>query len=130
MKLRDSGMPDEAYWESLFDVPLVLARLGIDGSLDDVAELGCGYGTFSMPVARAIRGRLYTFDIDPAMVARTRERADELPPGKVGVPAEWCWQFTGATQKRRAARASRFGPGRSNSSNGRNKPAASRATAS
>lgn len=83
MKLRDSGMPDEAYWETLFDVPLVLARLEINDALGDVAELGCGYGTFSIPIARAIRGTLYTFDIDPAMVERTRERAAELPPGKV-----------------------------------------------
>jgi SAM-dependent methyltransferase len=83
MNLRDSGMPDEAYWETLFDVPLVLARLGISDSLGDVAELGCGYGTFSIPIARAIGGTLHTFDIDPAMVARTRERAAELPPGKV-----------------------------------------------
>jgi len=30
MKLRESGMPDEAYWETLFDVPLILDRLGID----------------------------------------------------------------------------------------------------
>jgi len=75
MKLRDSGMPEEAYWETLFDVPLVLARLGIDERLGDVVELGCGYGTFSIPIARAIRGTLYTFDIDPAMVARTNERA-------------------------------------------------------
>ena len=29
MKLRDSGMPDEDYWETLFDVTLVLDRLGI-----------------------------------------------------------------------------------------------------
>lgn len=83
MKLRDSGMPDEAYWETLFDVPLVLERLGIDSSLGDVAELGCGYGTFSIPIARAIYGTLHTFDIDPAMVERTRERAAELPSGKV-----------------------------------------------
>jgi SAM-dependent methyltransferase len=93
MKLRDSGMPEEAYWESLFDVPLVLARLGIDGTLGDgmlddgmlgdVVELGCGYGTFSLPVARAIRGTLYTFDVDPAMVARTTERATDLPAGKL-----------------------------------------------
>ena len=83
MKLRDSGMPDEAYWESLFDVPLVLARLGIDGTLGDVVELGCGYGTFSVPVAQAIRGTLYTFDVDPAMIARTTERAAELPAGKL-----------------------------------------------
>jgi len=88
MKLRDSGMPDEAYWETLFDVPLVLARLGInatlgDGILGDVVELGCGYGTFSISVARAIRGTLYTFDVDPAMVARTTERAIGLPTGKL-----------------------------------------------
>lgn len=83
MKLRDSGMPEEVYWESLFDVPLVLARLGIDRSLGDVAELGCGYGTFSIPIARAIRGTVHTFDIEPAMVARTIERSVELPAGKI-----------------------------------------------
>jgi len=83
MRLRDSGMPDEAYWETLFDVPLVLAQLGIDESLGDVVELGCGYGTFSIPVARAIRGALHTFDVDPAMVARTQVRSVGLPSGKI-----------------------------------------------
>jgi len=83
MKLRDSGMPDEAYWEELFDVPLVLERLGVDGTLADVVELGCGYGTFSIPAARAIRGTLHTFDVDPAMVARTTERAAKLPAEKL-----------------------------------------------
>lgn len=83
MKLRDSRMPDESYWESLFDVPLVLERLGIDQSLGNVVELGCGYGTFSIPIARAIGGTLTTFDIDPKMVERTIERAAELPSGKV-----------------------------------------------
>ena len=86
MKIRDSGMPEEAYWESLFDVPLILSRLGIDASLGDVAEqplgdvaeLGCGYGTFSIPIARVIRGTLHTFDIDPAMIERTRERGRDL----------------------------------------------------
>ncbi len=72
-RIRDSGMPPEAYWESLFDVPLILEKLGI-GSFHDVAELGCGYGTFSIPVAQSIAGTLYTFDVDPAMLARTRER--------------------------------------------------------
>ena len=75
MKLRDSGMPEENYWESLFDIPLVLARLGIDSTTRDVAELGCGYGTFALPVARAIGGKLYTFDIEGIMVRRTLERA-------------------------------------------------------
>lgn len=78
MQIRDSGMPDEAYWETLFDVPLILSRLGIN-DLHDVAELGCGYGTFSIPIAKAISGTLYTFDVDAAMLARTAERGAGLP---------------------------------------------------
>jgi hypothetical protein len=50
MKIRDSGMPEEAYWATLFDVPLILDRLGVAGC-GDVAELGCGYGTFTAPIA-------------------------------------------------------------------------------
>lgn len=78
MKIRDSGMPDESYWESLFDVPLIISQLGV-GQFHDVAELGCGYGTFSIPVAQAISGTLYAFDLDPAMLSRTRERGAGLP---------------------------------------------------
>ena len=77
MKIRDSGMPDEAYWETLLDVPLILSRLGID-RFHHVAELGCGYGTFTIPVAEAIGGTLYTFDVEPEMIARTKERAAGL----------------------------------------------------
>ena len=71
-------MPEEAYWESLFDVPLILSRLGVT-KYEDVAELGCGYGTFTVPIARIIRGKVYAYDIDPDMLARTRERAGSLP---------------------------------------------------
>ncbi len=78
MRVRDSGMPEESYWETLVDVPLTLARFNMK-QYHDVAELGCGYGTFTVPVACAISGRLTTYDIDPAMVARTRDRAEELP---------------------------------------------------
>lgn len=76
MKMRDSGMPEEAYWETLLDVPFILDQLGVDNTLRDVVELGCGYGTFSLPVARRITGVLTTVDIDPEMVRRTRERAE------------------------------------------------------
>ena len=75
MKLRESGMPEEAYWETLFDVPLILNRLGIDARLKNIVEFGCGYGTFTIPVARRISGMLMTFDIDEGMVERTRQRA-------------------------------------------------------
>jgi SAM-dependent methyltransferase len=77
MKVRDSGMPDEAYWETLFDVPLILSRLNIV-RFHDVAEFGCGYGTFTVPIARAISGAVYTFDVEPEMLTRTAERAAGL----------------------------------------------------
>ena len=77
MRLRESGMPEEGYWESLFDVELILDRFGIDRTLGDVAELGCGYGTFTLSVARRIRGVIETCDIEPAMVERTIRRVRE-----------------------------------------------------
>ena len=75
MKLRESGMPEEVYWETLFDVGLILDRLRVDARLRNVVELGCGYGTFTIPVAKRISGTLTAFDIDEAMVDRTRQRA-------------------------------------------------------
>ena len=77
MKLRESGMPAEEYWESLFNIELILDRMGIDGKIGDVAELGCGYGTFTLAVARRIRGVIETFDVEPTMVDRTVQRAQE-----------------------------------------------------
>ena len=77
MRLRESGMPEEEYWESLFDVELILDRMGIDGKMHDVAELGCGYGTFTLAVARRISGVIETFDIEQTMVDRTLQRSQE-----------------------------------------------------
>jgi SAM-dependent methyltransferase len=77
VKLRESGMPDEAYWESLFDIETILNRLGIDASIKDLVELGCGYGTFTLPVARRIAGVVTTTDIEPDMVTKTAIRASD-----------------------------------------------------
>ena len=77
MKLRESSMPEEAYWESLMDVPLILDRLGIGRGLKRVAEFGCGYGTFTIPVAQRTGGLLDTFDVEPDMLQRTQRRAIE-----------------------------------------------------
>lgn len=75
MKVRDSGMPEQAYWESLFDLDVILDGLGVDQRITDVVEVGCGYGTFTLPVAGRIHGTLHAFDIDPAMIEITRARA-------------------------------------------------------
>ena len=62
----------------------ILDRLGVTG-LTDVAELGSGHGTFTVPVAKRIMGILHTYDMDEAMVARTRERAVDAGAANVVV---------------------------------------------
>lgn len=86
MKLRESGMPPQDYWETLFDVPLIFDAFGFGPETGDVAELGCGYGTFTVPLAQRIGGTVHTLDIDPAMVASTAQRAAEA--GLTNVKAE------------------------------------------
>jgi ubiquinone/menaquinone biosynthesis C-methylase UbiE len=72
MHLRESSMPPQDYWESLFDTDAILARFDLRG---DVAELGCGYGTFTLPLARHLRGTVHAIDIDPLMVETVQRRA-------------------------------------------------------
>ncbi len=43
--------------------------------LCDVAELGCGHGTFMLPVRRRVAGAVHANDVDEGIIARTRERA-------------------------------------------------------
>lgn len=68
MKVRDSGMPEEERWNSFFNVDLILSELHIDSTVQDVVEVGCGYGTFTIPVAKTIRGSLFAFDIEKEML--------------------------------------------------------------
>lgn len=73
MKVFDSGMPDEAYWNSLFDVAGIVRWLKIESIADPIVEIGCGYGTFTVPVAREAKGEMISFDIESDMIAVARE---------------------------------------------------------
>lgn len=77
MKTRDSGMPDEMMWERFFDTPAILRRLELAPEARGVVEFGCGYGTFTIPAARLVRGMVYGFDIEPAMVELVRVKAQQ-----------------------------------------------------
>jgi SAM-dependent methyltransferase len=70
MKVFDSGMPEEAYWSSLFDLKAILTWLNPAAGIDPIVEIGCGYGTFTVPIAQAVTGSVHAFDIDPAMIER------------------------------------------------------------
>ncbi|OGS60099.1 MAG: hypothetical protein A3J79_05485 [Elusimicrobia bacterium RIFOXYB2_FULL_62_6] len=83
MKVRDSSMPEAGYWESLFDVPLILDRMGVDASVRDLAEFGCGYGTFTLPAAERITGALYALDLDEEAMVVARARAAAAGAGNI-----------------------------------------------
>ncbi len=83
MKLRESGMPPRDYWETLLNADQILDAFGFGSATGDVVELGCGYGTFTIPLARRTGATVHTFDIDPAMIEITRNRAAEAGRGNV-----------------------------------------------
>lgn len=77
-KIRNSGMPAEEQWDSFFKPKVVLKQLGINQLTKDVVDFGSGYGTFTIPVAELISGRIYALDIEPSMIRilekKTKER--------------------------------------------------------
>jgi SAM-dependent methyltransferase len=86
MKGRESGMPDESYWDTFFNPACMVAKLDCSGPLGDVVEFGCGYGTFTLPAAQAIEGRVVALDIDSDLVAATAHKARAA--GLLNVAAE------------------------------------------
>ena len=72
MKVHDSGMPEEDYWDSLFDVAGIVDWLAVPVAAD-IVEIGCGYGTFTVPLAQKTSGNVYAFDIDAPMIAAAQK---------------------------------------------------------
>jgi ubiquinone/menaquinone biosynthesis C-methylase UbiE len=83
MKVRESGMPDEELWASFFDPEFILRQLGLSETVVNIAEFGCGYGTFTIPAARLAGGKVHAFDIEPDMIAETRRKAAAAGLGNV-----------------------------------------------
>jgi ubiquinone/menaquinone biosynthesis C-methylase UbiE len=77
MKARESGMPEEGYWAGFFNPENILEKMGINGKIKDVADFGCGYGTFSIPVAKLVSGKVYAIDIESEMIEITKRKAEE-----------------------------------------------------
>jgi ubiquinone/menaquinone biosynthesis C-methylase UbiE len=74
MKVRESGMPDEKTWEKFFDLQLLLSEMEINSEVDNLVEIGIGYGTFTIPAAKQIKGMLYGFDIEAEMLDTVKQK--------------------------------------------------------
>ncbi|HIH75215.1 MAG TPA: class I SAM-dependent methyltransferase [Methanosarcina sp.] len=77
MKVRESGMPDENKWAEFFKPEKILSVMELSHNMADVVEFGCGYGTFTIPAAKIIKGAVYAIDIEEEMIKRVAERANE-----------------------------------------------------
>jgi ubiquinone/menaquinone biosynthesis C-methylase UbiE len=75
MKARESGMPDEQTWDQFFDPNLILKGLGIRNLTGTIVDMGCGYGTFTIPAAQMNQGLVYALDIEEEMIVATIQKA-------------------------------------------------------
>ncbi|MFH0953916.1 MAG: class I SAM-dependent methyltransferase [Verrucomicrobiota bacterium] len=76
MKVRESGMPAEDCWRTFFHPSEVLRQLGLLESDRVVVDLGCGYGTFTIPAARIVSGVVHAYDLEREMIAETKRKAE------------------------------------------------------
>jgi len=67
-------MPTEDIWSDFFNVDLILSELHINSKISDLVEIGCGYGTFTIPSAKIIKGIVYTFDIEKEMLDIVKQK--------------------------------------------------------
>ena len=76
-KTRESGMPDQQMWDTFFNPDAILDSLGIKNVTGNIADLGCGYGTFTIPAARRTKGNVYAIDIEKDMIRITQEKTKQ-----------------------------------------------------
>ena len=67
-------MPSEDIWSDFFNVELILSELYINSKINDLVEIGCGYGTFTIPSSKKIKGNLYAFDIEMEMLDIVKQK--------------------------------------------------------
>lgn len=77
MKVRDSGMPEETKWNDFFNIDLLLCELEIDSRIIDLVEVGSGYGTFTIPAAKRIQGKLYAYDIEKELIGILNQKLED-----------------------------------------------------
>jgi ubiquinone/menaquinone biosynthesis C-methylase UbiE len=67
-------MPAENIWPDFFNVDLILSELLVNSKIIYLVEIGCGYGTFTIPSAKLIAGKLFAFDIEEEMLGIVKRK--------------------------------------------------------
>lgn len=77
MKFRESGMPSEALWDTFFSPLQILEKMDVDNSVDNLMDVGCGYGTFLVPASEIVREHVIGIDIDRDMIDICKKKIHE-----------------------------------------------------
>jgi SAM-dependent methyltransferase len=83
MKIQESGMPDEQLWNTFFDVKDILGRFFTLGRKLNIVEIGSGYGTFSVEIAKDFSTNLLCYDIDPIMISFLTDKKESEKLGSI-----------------------------------------------
>ena len=77
MKVRESGMTNECEWMSFLNAADVLKKIGLSNKIEDEADFGCGYETFTIMADKIVSGIVYA--IDPKMITavKSHEKIEE-----------------------------------------------------
>lgn len=76
-------MPAEQLWDTFFNPDELIEKIGIDHQVKTLIDIGCGYGTFLLPMAEVVSNKVIGIDIDPAMIAICRSKIAAQQASKI-----------------------------------------------
>jgi len=71
-------MPEETIWSKFFDPEHILQQMEVSQEIKSIVDLGCGFGTFSIPASQIVNGTVHAFDIDQEMIRQLQIKIDQL----------------------------------------------------
>lgn len=83
MQYRESGMPPEQMWDTFFNPIEILKLMDINKQIRILIDIGCGYGTFLLPISEIVSTKVVGIDIDGDMIEVCRDKIKELNMAKV-----------------------------------------------
>ena len=77
MILRESGMPDESLWERFFNPYEIFEKFELLHESGPGADIACGFGTFTIPLAKIHSSTIYAVDINKNFLNHLQSRIEE-----------------------------------------------------
>lgn len=71
-------MPEETIWSKFFDPEYILQQMEVTHDLNSIVDLGCGFGTFSIPASQIVNETVHAFDIDQNMIDQLQRKINQL----------------------------------------------------